>query len=106
MLAPRKLDFDQAGECLEIGWQDGTTQRLALPLVRKSCPCAVCVERRQSESDILHVITEVGLETTAELRNVRAVGNYAIQIVWEDGHDTGIYTYDYLRSLGEERGAM
>jgi len=66
----------------------------------------VCVDQRESKSDILHMITEVELETTAELRNVRAVGNYAIQIVWADGHDTGIYTYDYLRSLGEERGAI
>ncbi|MCZ6636158.1 MAG: DUF971 domain-containing protein [bacterium] len=106
MVAPKKLDFDQAGGWVDIGWQDGTTQRLALPLVRKLCPCAVCVERRESKSDILHVITEVELETTAEFREVRAVGNYAIQIVWADGHDTGIYTYDYLRSLGEETGTM
>ena len=61
MLAPKRLDFDQAGECLDIGWQDGTTQRLALALVRKFCPCAVCVDQRESKSDILHMITEVEL---------------------------------------------
>lgn len=49
----------------------------------------------------------VGMKTLApgmnELRSLTPVGNYAIQATWNDGHDSGIYTWDMLRTLFEEK---
>jgi DUF971 family protein len=42
------------------------------------------------------------LNASAAISDVVPVGRYAIQIRWQDGHDTGIYTYDFLRALGTE----
>ena len=50
----------------------------------------------------LHMLSDREREATAEVVDVIPVGRYAIQIRWGDGHDTGIYTYDSLRRMGEE----
>ncbi len=102
---PKRINVRRDEGVMEIGWDDLNTDRIHLTELRRFCPCAVCVDMRDQESKRtgLHMITEA--ETaTADLQSVTQVGLYAIQIVWGDGHDTGIYTYDYLRQLGDDSG--
>ena len=80
---------------LEMTWQDGHVSLYPAPFLRGSCPCASCVdeisgERRFGQSD---VAAEVGFVS------LKLVGNYAVRIRFSDGHDTGLYTWAYLRSL-------
>ncbi len=91
---------------MEIAWKEGETGRVALSHLRRHCPCAPCVEGRekQAEDSGLHMITAAEMGATDEVLAVHPVGRYAIQIRWNDGHDTGIYTYDYLRQLVRELG--
>lgn len=93
---------------LEITWDDKQTYQLPIAALRKSCPCATCREKRISEhaprendpSDALQVLS---LAETKPLRieSMQPIGNYAYGIKFSDGHDTGIFTLEFLRKLGE-----
>jgi DUF971 family protein len=88
---------------LRIRWADGVETTIPLAILRKSCPCASCrTAREEQTSSPLTVLRRVGDER-AMVTAVRAelVGHYALRIVWNDGHDTGIYDYALLRTLGE-----
>jgi len=78
-----------------VRWSDGHVSRHPTPALRAACPCAGCVDEVTGERRV--GITDVAADVQAT--EVRPVGRYAFQIVWSDGHHTGIYTFDYLRSL-------
>lgn len=85
-----------------ITWNDGHVSVYPFSLLRAACPCASCRgghENMSSEPDE-HVF-DLPLEDSPATRlvNVVAVGSYALSIVWEDGHDYGIYNWHYLRAL-------
>jgi DUF971 family protein len=86
------------GNELVLLFADGVEIYLPCPLLRKSCPCAVC----QGEPDALGRVfqpTVVYGSSAFELTRFEGVGGYAIQLFWADGHSSGIYTYNYLREL-------
>ena len=89
---PESIDVTPAGN-LEIVWPGG--HRAAIPAfrLRDLCPCAGCVEEGTGRK-LLDPAT-----IPADVRPVRidAVGNYAVQIEWSDGHSTGIYSWRALR---------
>jgi len=101
-VVPVKIHFSVDDATMHIHWQDGCESVLPLERVRRLCPCAVC-EGRRSEDDGLQMITADQMASTAVVERVQKVGRYAVQIVWEDGHDSGIYTYAYLRQLDDDR---
>ena len=72
-----------------------------LKKMRLACPCAHC----KGEKDIFGNIYKGKLKTLQnnafEVHTVRTVGNYAIRVLWKDGHANGIYTFDFLRTLSE-----
>ena len=74
----------------EITWADGARCIYPNEILRGYCPCAHC----QGHGGDIHYV-----EGNAELRQIEQVGSYALKLQWGDGHDTGIYTFDYLRSL-------
>ena len=89
---------------MEIEWRDLGTRRIKLRDLRRNCPCAHCDDlRAQYRKEAgLHMVTDAEVASTAEVRDVTPVGRYAIRILWADAHNTGIYSYDYLRELSEE----
>ena len=91
---------------MEIEWKEGEPRRIVLSHLRRNCPCALCVEGRQNQAGDsgLYMITAAEMAATDEVLAVHPVGRYAIQIKWSDGHDTGIYTFDYLRQLIDKLG--
>jgi len=86
----------QAGpRTLAIEWSDGKETRYDVRELRLACPCAGCVDEATGEK-------RLRAETVPEdvrPRTISNVGRYALKIVWSDGHDTGIYTYDRLRKI-------
>ena len=98
----RPLDLQPIGQELAIKWEDGSESFISLERLRRHCPCAGC----QGERDILgtlHKGPERPLTPAAfQLRLITAVGGYAVQPVWGDGHATGIYSFDYLRLVAAE----
>lgn len=97
--APTDLRLRRQSRVLEITWADGTCHVLSLELLRVYSPSAEV--RGHGSGDRI-------LQTGKKHVNVSAVdpvGNYAIKLTFDDGHDTGIYTWEYLRELGEQREA-
>ena len=95
----RALDIQHVGNELAIRWEDGGESFIALEKLRRYCPCAGC----QGEVDILgqlHKGPEKPLAPNAfEMRAFVPVGGYAIQPIWADGHNSGIFSFEYLQKV-------
>ena len=83
------------GETLQLTGSDGSSNRLAAAMLRRSCSCADCLAERDRRTLRL---TVVGAEPTIE--GARLVGDYGISLVFgPDGHRTGIFRWDHLAKL-------
>ncbi|MCX6896702.1 MAG: DUF971 domain-containing protein [Verrucomicrobia bacterium] len=95
----RPTDMQRIGEELAIRWDDGSESFVPLEKLRRACPCAGC----KGEVDImgnLYKNPELPLiPTSFQLGNMVTVGTYAVQFFWGDGHNTGLYSFDYLRRV-------
>ena len=84
---------------ISVTWVDGHHGRHTMQSLRKNCPCALCKSKAEGqEGPAMLPILRPG---EFELKSIERVGNYALQLVWGDGHQTGIYTFDYLREMCE-----
>jgi DUF971 family protein len=91
------------GKGLEIDWADGHRSAWSFKWLRDACPCATCNDERKQEgrkpgepkkksTELLPMYTPPAKPASAQ-----GVGKYAIQFNWLDGHNSGIYSWDYLR---------
>lgn len=94
----RSADLNDAQRTLEVTWGDSHQSSYPLKYLRAECPCASCRSERQDAQDNPFHVLKGGLPS-ADLRNVEPVGRYGLRLVWADGHDTGIYTFEYLRLI-------
>ena len=97
-LKPDKIEQISA-DAVIIYWNDGRQCIYNTKMLRNNCPCAVCREEREDDNPLKVLKTNL---STIELVRWKWVGNYAISMEWNDGHDTGIYTYEFLRELCED----
>ena len=81
------------GRVLEVAFDDGEVIRLTAEKLRVESPSAEVQGHSPSQKR-----TVTGKENVA-IAAIEPVGNYAIKIVFDDGHDTGLYTWAYLRKL-------
>jgi DUF971 family protein len=97
---PVTIDLDRRRE-LRIRWADGRECVYPLSLLRRECPCAACRESRNDPrpSPLRIVPAAPEQEDMVVARTAELVGNYALRIIWKDGHDTGIYDFRLLRAL-------
>jgi len=95
----RVLDIQHIGSELALRWDDGAESFIALEKLRRGCPCAGC----SGEVDILGNVyknPDKPLPPAAfDLKRFVPVGGYAIQLFWADGHNSGLYSFDYLRRV-------
>ena len=87
-----------AGRELALAWGDGHESYLPFDELRAACPCSLCRAQKEAPPDPLRVVTAPA-RGTITIRNLVPVGAYAVQIVWSDGHDTGIYAFEALRRV-------
>ena len=94
-------DIQSIGDELAIKWDDGSESFIRLETLRRACPCAGC----KGEVDVmgnLHKNPDQPLAPAAfQLVRLVPVGGYGMQPVWADGHDSGLYAFDYLRRIAE-----
>ncbi|MDR7485371.1 MAG: DUF971 domain-containing protein [Armatimonadota bacterium] len=83
-----------ADRTFTIAWSDGHRSTYSWVNLRISCPCAACVGEWRYRRPQL---TPQDVPPTIRAMGVSKVGNYALRFAWSDGHDTGIYTFTYLR---------
>lgn len=91
-----------SGTELEIIWNDEHKSIYELSYLRRECPCASCkgetiLWKHYGPTKQIMIPT---LEMT-QLVGIEPIGNYAIQLIWKDGHNSGIYNWEYLRALCE-----
>ncbi len=83
---------------LALAFDDGVELYLPLDQLRAACPCAACQGEPDALGRVVRPQRQVGAGGTT-LRKWVPVGGYALQLYWGDGHSSGIYSFDYLRSL-------
>src|SRR5205823_9163871 len=92
---------------IEIDWKDGHHSSYGVEYLRDWCPCASCAgthgtepRRKTTEAATTGPANPFKLYKPRErMVSIEPVGNYALRIVWVDGHATGIYSYDHLRQI-------
>ncbi len=106
---PKNVSASRKEEVLRIEWEDGQTSEIPFGTLRAACPCADCrmsndQEQGAEKEDMLEL--NIRDKSTMILEGIEQVGNYAVQLVWRDGHNAGIYTWDYLDNLspGSDHG--
>jgi len=98
---PAKLEL--AGpDRLRIAWSDGQVREYPLRELRDKCPCATCRELRNNPPPAtqLRIISDADTQPL-RITAMKPVGNYAYSIDFSDGHNTGIYTLESLREMGQ-----
>jgi len=98
-VTPRDLKVKLAEQKFIVDWKDGAHSEYSLAELRRICPCATCrTERDQQGANPLRILKSD--PTGVKVVSARLVGTYAIQFEWSDGHNTGIFDFRFLRSLG------
>jgi ATP-binding protein involved in chromosome partitioning len=82
---------------LSVLWQDGRRDDLDVRDVRLACMCALCVQEMSGKK----ILDPKTVRTDVAPRTITSVGTYAVTIAWNDGHGSGIYSFEHLRSLGD-----
>jgi DUF971 family protein len=93
----REIRLDRAERRLYVAFDDGTSFSYPAEYLRVNSPSAEVQGHGPGERKLVHGRAQVGI------MRLEPVGNYAIRIVFDDLHDTGIYSWDYLYELGREQ---
>ncbi len=100
IVRPQAIRLDKKRRVLEILWSDGQSSEYAWDGLRAACPCAGCRgghENMGATPDAsVFSLTPVDSFT---VDRVETTGNYALQLHWRDGHNSGIYSWEYLWAL-------
>jgi len=97
----------KSGAGVDIAWADGHTSHYDFVYLRENCPCANCNDERGKKEEFTTAMATSTASASAlpmfkpkaRAQAATPVGNYAIQITFNDGHATGIYSYEHLRTI-------
>lgn len=100
-ILPTNITLQQSAGLLSINWSDGRVCHYPVSALRLACPCVEC---RGGHERMGHLydppnLLDLTSPRTYTVEQLEVVGNYALQFFWDDGHHTGIYTWDYLYRL-------
>jgi DUF971 family protein len=102
---PTGITLNKTEGYLEIIWNDDLVSQYPLGQLREACPCVEC-RGGHSNMGLEHAPDDILQLTPARSYSViglKPVGNYAIQPTWDDGHATGMYTWEYLRLISPQK---
>lgn len=97
---PTDIQLHQKSRILELGYADGTVLNLSCELLRVYSPSAEVRGHGPGQEKL-----QLGKEDV-NISEVEPVGNYAVKLVFSDGHDTGIFDWDYLYNLGVQQDTL
>lgn len=90
------------GRGVEVTWADGHTSRYEFPYLRDNCPCALCRDEREKKEKMTAPAPSAVLpmfKPRVTAKGAHAIGSYAVQIEFSDGHASGIYSFEHLREI-------
>ena len=95
--APTNIRAFQADAVLELTWDAEGVVRLPYRVLRAECPCALCHNEWTGE----RILDPATIRADLKLEGMEPVGNYAVRLGWNDGHSSGLYTWETLRRLSQ-----
>ena len=98
---PKFINLDLKQKLMQITWDDDHVSQYEFDSLRRACPCAECRPWTHGigEPGETPVKVKTAVGNLRSPQDVSLVGAYAVNFRWADGHNTGIYTHDYLRGL-------
>lgn len=93
-IEPAEISQESATK-LRIKWADERVCEYDAAMLRRACPCAQCVDEWTGERRL----KPQAVSGDVEMNDLSIVGRYALNFRWSDGHETGIYSFEYLRNL-------
>ena len=94
---PTNIRALQAERVLELTWPDSRVDRLDYVTLRGECPCAACRNEWTGE----RMLDPKSIRPDLKLEGMENIGTYAIQLAWNDGHSSGLFTWETLRAIGQ-----
>lgn len=98
---PVSVDVSNSDQTLSIDWADGHTSIFSLFGLRKNCPCVECRGGHSQMGRFEPRLFLVEPTQTYKIISAEQVGNHALKISWNDGHNSGMYRWDLLRHMDE-----
>ena len=95
--APTHIRARQADQVLELTWEGGEVTPLPYRYLRGECPCAACRNEWTGE----RILDPATIRADLKLEGMEPVGNYAVRLGWNDGHSSGLYTWETLLRLSQ-----
>lgn len=93
---PTELVAKRAERLLKIAFDDGSSFELSAEYLRTQSPSAEVQGHSEAERKV------IGGKQTVAITGAEPVGNYAVRLLFDDGHDTGLYSWSYLHELGRD----
>lgn len=94
MLEPTQI-IEESDSEVSIKWSDDAETRYSAPQLRRNCPCASCVNEWTGEK----ILEGSQVPDDLKFNHISIVGRYALNFHFADGHDTGIFSFKYLRDM-------
>lgn len=94
MVEPIEIIEENDSE-ISIVWSDEKETKYEAPVLRRACPCANCVNEWTGEK----MLNPESIPDSLTFKKIAIVGRYALNFVFSDGHDTGIFSFKYLREM-------
>ena len=95
------VTFETVNDLMLFKWEDGLESYVNLKIIREKCPCADCEGEKDVFGNIYKGDTKPMNENSFLLKGIQPVGYYALRPFWNDGHHSGIYSFEFLRTLCE-----
>ena len=94
MIEPTQI-VEESDREISIKWSDDTETRYTAAALRRSCPCAGCINEWTGEK----MLDDAKIADDLTIKHTSIVGRYALNFHFSDGHDTGIFSFKYLHGL-------
>ena len=94
MIEPTQIIEESESE-LTITWSDGSETRFNAPQLRRQCPCAGCIDEWTGKK----ILNDSDLPDDLVIKHTSIVGRYALNFHFSDGHETGIFSFEYLKTM-------
>jgi len=92
---PTNIRALQGDQILELTWESGAVARLPYKELRGECPCASCRNEWTGE----RILDPTTIREDIKLEGMEPIGNYAVRLNWNDGHSSGLYTWETLARI-------
>jgi len=92
---PSAIRAHQSEQKLELAWENEGTDFVPYYNLRAECPCAVCRDEWTGE----RILDPKSIRSDLKVETMEPIGGYAIRLAWNDGHSSGLYTWDLLHRL-------